>query len=165
MDYKDTYSRRKKSNFKTLGMSRIVCLPLIITLPNSILEEIQKIQKKFYGTLPSPKSIIKTLCNTFEDGGLKNVEVKSKIISFQCSWVKLYDGNHHDWKVILLYFINKYFGKNFHFHLNLSFNLALVDNFQEFLSKPLLIGAVALFPILKFYLAFNPIFYGTINIY
>ena len=42
--------------------------------------------------------------------------------------------------------------------------MALADNFQEFLSKPLLIGAVALFPILKFYLAFNPIFYGTINI-
>ena len=45
-----------------------------------------------------------TICNTFQDGGLKNVDVKSCI-------KKLYDGNHHDWKVIPLYFINKYFGK------------------------------------------------------
>ena len=65
----------------------------------------------------------KALCNTFEYGDLKNVDAKSKIISLPCYWVKkLYDGNHHDWKVITLYFINKYFGTNFHFHSVLSFN-------------------------------------------
>ena len=75
----------------------------------------------------------KTLCNTFEDGGLKNVDIKLKIISLQCSWVKkLYDGNHHDWKTIPLSFINKYFGKNFHFYSSFSFNLVLVDSFPEF---------------------------------
>ena len=70
MDYKDTYSRRKKSNFKTLGMSKIVYLSLIITLLNSILEEIQKIQKTFLWYSSKPKINHKTLCNTFEDGGL-----------------------------------------------------------------------------------------------
>ena len=39
---------------------------------------------------------------------------------------------------IPLYSINKYFGKNFHFHSNLSFNLALVDSFPE-LYKPIFI--------------------------
>ena len=58
----------------------------------------------------------------------------------QCSWVKkLYDGNHHDWKVIS-YFINKYFGKNFHFPSNRSFNLTLVDSFPEFF-KQIFIGS------------------------
>ena len=83
--------------FKTLGISKIVYLPLIITVPNSILEEIQKIQKTFLWYSPKPKINHKILCNTFEDAGLKNVDVKSKIISLQFSWVKkLYDGNHHD---------------------------------------------------------------------
>ena len=64
---------------------------------------------------------------------MKNVDVKSKIISLQRFWVKkLYYGNHHDWKVIPLYFINKYFVKNFHFHWNLCFNLSLVDSFDVF---------------------------------
>ena len=95
------------------------------------MEEIQKIH--FYGTLLSLKSIIKTLCTTFEDGGLKSVDVKLKIISLHCSLVKkIYNGNCHDWKVIPLYFINKYFGKNFHFLSDLSFDLAVVDSFPEF---------------------------------
>ena len=57
----------------------------------------------------------------------------------QCFWVKLlFDGNHHDWKIIPLCLINKYFGKNFHFHPNLSFNLSLVNSFPEFYKQILL---------------------------
>ena len=48
-----------------------------------------------------PKINKKTLCNTFEERGLKNVNIKAKIISMQCSLVKkLFDDNHHDWKII-----------------------------------------------------------------
>ena len=156
------HSRRKKNLIlKILGISKIVYLSLIITVLNSILEEIQKVQKTFLWYSCKPKSNHNTLCNTFEDGGLKNVDAKSKIISLQCSWVKtLYDGNHCDWKIIPLYCINKYFGKNFYFHSNLSFNLALVDSFPEFLNKSLLIGVIK-----KLHLAFDPIFYSAINIY
>ena len=121
--------------FKTLGICKIVYLSLIITIINylSILGEIQKIQKTFLWYSSKPKINHKTLCNTFEDVALKNVDVKSTIINLQCSWVKkLYDGNHHNWKIIPLYLINKYSGKNFHFHSNLSFNLALVDSSPEF---------------------------------
>ena len=43
-----------------------------------------------------PKINYITLCNKF-GGGLKNVDVKAKIISLQFSWVKkLFDGNDHD---------------------------------------------------------------------
>ena len=62
--------------FKTLGISKIVYLSLIITVPNSILEQSQKIQKTFLWYFSKPKINHKTLCNTFEDGGLKNVDVK-----------------------------------------------------------------------------------------
>ena len=125
--------------FKTLEISKIAYLSLIITVPNSILEEIQKIQKSFLCYSSKPKINHKTLCNTFQDGGLKNVDVKSKVISLQCSWVKkLYDGNDHDWKVIPLYLINRYFGKNFRFYLNLSLSVCLTDNFPTFYKQILI---------------------------
>ena len=79
---------RKILIFKTLGISKIVYLSLIITVPNLILEEIQKIQQTFLWYSSKPKINHKTLCNTFEDGDLKIVDVKSKIISLECSRVK-----------------------------------------------------------------------------
>ena len=92
MDYKDTLSRKKKITFKTLGISKSVYLSLIITVPNPILKGIQKIQKTFLWYSSKPKTNHKTQCNTFND-----VDVKSKIISLQSSWVKkLYDGNNRD---------------------------------------------------------------------
>ena len=68
--------QRKILIFKALRISKIVYLSLIITNPNSILEEIQKIQKTFLWCSSKPKMNLKTVCNTFEDGGLKNVDVK-----------------------------------------------------------------------------------------
>ena len=86
--------------FKALGISKIVCLSLITTVPNSILNEIQTIQKTFLWYSSKPKINYKTLCNTFEESGLKNFNIKAKIISMQYSLVKkLFDGNHHDWKL------------------------------------------------------------------
>ena len=68
----------------------------------------------------------------FEEGGLKNADIKAKIISLQCSRIKkLFDGNHRDWKIIPLFLLNKSFRKNFHFDPNLSFNLSLIDSFPE----------------------------------
>ena len=48
--------------FKTLGISKIVYLSLIIIVPKSILEEIQKIQKSFLWYSSKPKINHKTLC-------------------------------------------------------------------------------------------------------
>ena len=37
------------------------------------------------------------LCNSFEEGGLKNVEISSKITSLQFPWTKrLYDDKFHE---------------------------------------------------------------------
>ena len=96
------------------------------------IEWIQKIQKVFLWYSSKPEIDYKTLWNTFEESGLKYVDIKVNIISLQWSWVKkLFHDKHHDWKIIPLFLINKYFGKNFHFHPNLSFNLSLVDSFPE----------------------------------
>ena len=121
-----------------MGISKIVCLALIATIPNSILNEIQKIQKAFYGTLQNLKLIIRHW-NAFEERSLKIVDIKAKVIRLQHSWVKkLFDGTHHNWRIIPLFLINKYFGKNFH-HLNFPFNLILIDSFPEFYKQILII--------------------------
>ena len=41
--------------------------------------------------------------------------------------------------------------------------MALVDSFPEFYKQTLLIVVIILFPIPKYHLAFNPIFYGTVK--
>ena len=84
------------------GISKIVYLTLIVTVPNSTLNKIQKIQKAFLWYSTKPKINHEILCNTYEEGSLKNVDIKAKIISLQCSWVKkLFDGSHCDWKIPL----------------------------------------------------------------
>ena len=67
--------------FKTLRLSKFVNLSLIATVSNSILNEIQKIKKAFLWCSTKPKTNHKTLCNMFEEGGLKNVDTNAKIIS------------------------------------------------------------------------------------
>ena len=53
-------------------------------------------------------------------GSLKSVDIKHKIATLKCSWVKrLYIESVHEWKIIPLQHINKLFGKNFKFHFNL----------------------------------------------
>ena len=73
-----------------------------------------------------------TICKDFQYGGLKNVDIKSKTISLQCSCVKkLYDESFHEWKIIPLTLIKNTFGQCFIFHSNLDFNVSL-NSFPEF---------------------------------
>ena len=67
--------------FKTIAISKIVYLVFLTVIPNSLIEELQKIQETFIWHSPSPKTSHKTLCNNFENGGLKHVDISSKIIS------------------------------------------------------------------------------------
>ena len=52
-----------------------------------------------------------TLCNSFKEGGLKNVDINSKIVSLQWSWIKR----------LCDYLIKSTFEINFKFHTNLDF--------------------------------------------
>ena len=78
--------------FKTLAISKIIHLSLVTNVPTQIIKELNKIQKEFIWNGSSPKIKHSTLCNKYENGGLKNVDILSKVISLQCSWIKrLYD--------------------------------------------------------------------------
>ena len=48
----------------------------------------QKIQKVFIWNNLTTKIKHETLCNSFADGGLKNIDINSKVASLQCSWIK-----------------------------------------------------------------------------
>ena len=77
-----------------------------------------------------PKIKHSTLCNKYENGGLKNVDILSKVISLQCSWVKrLYDNLSHPWKIIPSHLINTYLEKNLKFHSNLCIQANKIKRF------------------------------------
>ena len=107
--------------FKTLAISNIVHLSLVTEVPNAIVLELNKIQNDFIWNGNKPKIKHSTLCDTYDKGGLKNVNIQFKITSLQCSWImRLYDKSDHCWKIIPLYLINNKLGKNFSFHSNLN---------------------------------------------
>ena len=73
-----------------------------------------------------------TLYNKYEQGGLKNVDIFSKITSHQSSCIKkLYDDSFHGWKVIPLFLIKIHLGKNFAFHSNLSIKQNVVKKIPK----------------------------------
>ena len=117
--------------FKTLAISKIFYLDLT-NVPKGI-SELQKNTKKLLWQNSRPKTKHKTLSNTFETGGVKNVDINLKFMSLQCSWIKkLYYENFHEWKVISLHLICITFAPNFKFHSNLSYDAKLRTSFPVF---------------------------------
>ena len=74
--------------FKTLAISKIIHLSLAINVPMEIINELNKMQKEFIWNGNNAKIKPSTLCNKYENGGSKNVDILSKVISLQCSWIK-----------------------------------------------------------------------------
>ena len=65
---------------------------------------------------------------------MKNVDLRNKITSMQCSWVKrLFEDDFHNWKVIPLFLISKHLGKNFKFHNNIDVSNDILPKFYLFI--------------------------------
>ena len=78
--------------FKSLAISKLIYLALVT-------EDI--ICMEFIWKGKNLKIKNSTLCNGYEYGGLKNVDIFSKVVSLQCSWIKrLFGNNFHQWKLI-----------------------------------------------------------------
>ena len=92
-----------------------------------------KIQKNFIWQGKKAKIKHSSLCNGYEKAGLKNVDLKNKITSIQCSQVKrLFGDDFHDCKVIPLFLIDKHLGKNFKFHNNIDISNDILSKFPSF---------------------------------
>ena len=64
---------------------------------------------------------------------MKNVDLRNKITSMQCSWVKrLFEDDFHDWKVTPLFLMGKHLGKNFKFHNNIDIINDILSKFPSF---------------------------------
>ena len=86
--------------FKSLAISKLIHLALV-TEDTICMEFIWKGKNQ--------KIKNSTLCNDYEYGGLKNVDIFSKVVSLQCSWTKrLFDNDFRQWKLIPLDLIRQY---------------------------------------------------------
>ena len=92
-----------------------------------------KIQKNFIWQGKKAKIKHSTLCNVYENRGFKNVELRNKITSIQCSWVKrLSEDDFHDWKVIPLFLIGKHLSMNIKFHNNIDLSNDILSKSPSF---------------------------------
>ena len=66
--------------FKSLAISKLTHLALATEIPNSTINLLTKIEIEFIWKWKTPNIKSSTLCNDYENGGLKNV-VFSKIVS------------------------------------------------------------------------------------
>ena len=72
-------------------------------VPKSITEKLDKLQKSFIWKSKKPKIKHSTLIRDYSEGGLKDVDIKSKIVALQLTWIRcLHDENFHPWKLIPL---------------------------------------------------------------
>lgn len=93
--------------FKTLALWTFVFLAQFLQIPKEITTTIQ---------LKNIKIKQEILCNDFQSGSLKNVDMSIKISCLQCFWVrKVHHQNYDDWKLIPMHFINNAFKKDFIF--------------------------------------------------
>ena len=119
--------------FKSLALSKTTYLALVKTIPPSIIDQLNKTQKNFIWNGLNPKIKNSTVNNNYENGGIKNVNIATKISSLQSSWIKkLFYENFHDWKIIPLHIIHKSLGKKFVFHSNLKVNKKLTKSFPKY---------------------------------
>ena len=79
--------------FKSLAISKLIHLALVTEIPTSTINMLTKIQMEFIWKGKNPKIKTSTLCNGYENGGLKNVDIFSKVGSWQCSQIKILFSN------------------------------------------------------------------------
>ena len=118
-------------------------LTIVLEIPTTTINLLTKILMEFIWKGENPKIKNSTLCNDYEYGGLKNVDIFSKVVSLQCSWTKrLFDNDFRQWKVIPLYVIRHYLRKNFKFHSNLEVSHSILCKFPKFYKEIFLDGDI-----------------------
>ena len=71
----------KNAIFMSLVISKIIHLALVTEIPSSMINLLNKIQMEFIKKRKNPKIKYSTLCNEYENCGLKNVEVFPEVVS------------------------------------------------------------------------------------
>ena len=64
-------------------------LALVAPIFTDIISHLNTIQKIFLWKSKYPNIKHETLRKSYEEGGLKSVNISSKILSLQCSWIQI----------------------------------------------------------------------------
>ena len=81
---------------------------LISSISGCILDQLNSIHKEFIWDNKKAKIKHSTLIANYEQGGLKDIDINTKIKALQLSWIRrLHDSNFHPWKVIPTYLFSK----------------------------------------------------------
>ena len=115
----NSWKRRKLTLFgkitvlKTLTMSKCNYLLQCITVTNEIIAKIESLFFKFLWNDKPDKLKRKQLIQNYEKGGLRMIDIKTQLQTFQIKWVlRLISDNDTTWKIIPKFHFQKY-GKNF----------------------------------------------------
>ena len=132
--------------FKSLAFSKLVFMSYLNFIPGAIIDKMNEIQKNFIWDGKTPKIKHSTLISDYEEGGLKDIDIKAKIASFHLCWLKrLYADNFHPWKNIPLKLIEKQYGIQIFFpnaQLKLNKNFpkfyhSIAENWSKIIQDPL----------------------------
>ena len=87
--------------FKILGFSKIQYLAAMSEVPTKVIDELKAIQNRFIWKHSTIKIKHSTSIADYENGGIRNVYIPTKLKALRLTWVKrLKDDNHHPWKII-----------------------------------------------------------------
>ena len=165
MGNEKAYTGRKSSYFNTIAISKILFQSFITTLPKHIVNELEKIQNTFFWNNSSAKIKREILCNNYEAGGLKNVDIPNKTMALQCSCLRrLYDNSFHEWKLIPQHLIEKPLGALFLFHSNLLFKSNKTMFLSSFYRENILNWEIVLLRSPRYFLPFCHNIYSTMEV-
>ena len=97
---------RKIQVFKSLVASKPVYATSMVSILDSFVQEIKSLHKEFIWSNRKPKIKHTALIGDYVEGGLKDIDIESKLQSIKISWVRrLEDSNFHPWKELATYFL------------------------------------------------------------
>ena len=106
--------------FKSLVASKPVYATSVVSISDSIVQEMKSLHKEFMWSNRKPKIKHTALIGDYAEGSLKDINIESKLLSIKISWVRrLKDSNFHPWKELATHFLFPFEGDSV-FHLNLS---------------------------------------------
>ena len=141
----------KMSVFESLAFSKVIFISYLSYVPPAIINKIEALQKEFIWNGKTPKVKHTTLISNYEDGGLKDIDIRAKLKSLHLSWIKrLYSQNFHPWKNIPLKLIENFIKQEI-FYSNImiklpnmfpKFYICIMDNWSELRQQPLILDFI-----------------------
>ena len=154
--------------FKALALSKAMFICTMKSCSKKFLDDLNVIKKDFIWRGRKPKIKQTSLIGDYNEGGMKDIDIKAKLDSLKIQWVKgLANKNFHSWKIILNVLLKDVGGVSL-FHSNLALSdVCKVKSIiiQNFTKASLTYGSEYLQQIHKVNLTFFRKLCGTTNIF